>query len=192
MTLVEILLVLSLLVLLASITWPALDRPIANHRLRKAADAVRVEWARARVKAMSTGATQVFRFAPDSDRYAIESQAGPEYVGDSDDAFAEQGAGSESACVLKLTERTLPEHITFVAGETAEDTRGQMLADDTQELSATESGWSDPIAFYPDGTTSTATLVLKNEHDRTIELYLRGVTGVASVGKTKSGEESLP
>jgi Tfp pilus assembly protein FimT len=192
MTLVEVVLALCLLVVLASITWPALDRPMADHRLRKAADLVRVEWSRARVKAMSTGETQVFRFSPETERYAIEAQAGPEYVGDATDASTGFGAEAETTSVLKVTEQTLPDKITFVSGETAEEGSTMALSMDTQGLSDAENGWSDPIQFYPDGTTSTATVVLKNEFDRTIQLSLRGLTGLATVGKVKSGEEFVP
>jgi len=51
-TLIEVLLVLALLVMLAAMTWPALDRPMADQRLRKAADRVRTAWVRARIDAM--------------------------------------------------------------------------------------------------------------------------------------------
>jgi len=54
-------------------------------------------------------------------------------------------------------------------------------------------GRSTPILFYPDGTTSTARLLLRNEYDRSIELSLRGLTGVARVGELKTvAEQELP
>jgi len=37
--------------------------------------------------------------------------------------------------------------------------------------------WSTPIFFYPDGSTSTAAILLKNEAGRCIEIRLRGLTG---------------
>ena len=37
--------------------------------------------------------------------------------------------------------------------------------------------WSVPIFFYPDGTTSTAAVLLKNANGRCIEVRLRGLTG---------------
>ena len=45
----------------------------------------------------------------------------------------------------------------------------------------TNDNWSDPILFYPDGTTSDARVVLATETSRTLELVLRGVTGLVSV-----------
>jgi len=37
--------------------------------------------------------------------------------------------------------------------------------------------WSTPIFFYPDGSSSTAAVLLKNEMGRCIEIRLRGLTG---------------
>lgn len=48
--------------------------------------------------------------------------------------------------------------------------------------SGDNAGWSDPLWFNPDGTTSTARLVLKNTYNFTVEISLRGFTGVATVG----------
>ena len=43
--------------------------------------------------------------------------------------------------------------------------------------SANGKTWSVPIFFYPDGSTSTAAVLLKNENGRCIEVRLRGLTG---------------
>ena len=47
--------------------------------------------------------------------------------------------------------------------------------------SGDNAGWSDPLWFNPDGTTSTARLVLKNTYNFSVEISLRGFTGVATV-----------
>ena len=54
---------------------------------------------------------------------------------------------------------------------------------------AATSDWSDPIFFYPDGTTSDAQLTLKNGQGRAIELNLRGLTGTVDVGDILAVEE---
>jgi type II secretory pathway pseudopilin PulG len=41
--------------------------------------------------------------------------------------------------------------------------------------------WSAPIFFYPDGSTSTAAILLKNTTGRCIEIRLRGLTGTSTV-----------
>jgi len=45
----------------------------------------------------------------------------------------------------------------------------------------TKTAWSTPIFFYPDGSTSTAAILLKNEAGRCIEVRLRGLTGTGAV-----------
>ena len=41
--------------------------------------------------------------------------------------------------------------------------------------------WSSPVFFYPDGTTSTAAVLLRNESGRCIEVRLRGLTGTGTL-----------
>jgi Tfp pilus assembly protein FimT len=186
MTLLEVLLVLCLLVILASVAWPALERPLANQRLRQAADAVRAEWTRARVEAMSSGRTYVFSHGLDSDAYRVENLESAEYVPETTD--------EESAETCGWTSHVLPEGCQFVAGETRPDDRAEMAfgEDAAPEADAGGTVWSEPILFYPDGTTSDATVVLENEYHRRIELDLRGLTGVATVGELYESEDVLP
>ncbi|NND98935.1 MAG: hypothetical protein HKN47_16585, partial [Pirellulaceae bacterium] len=50
------------------------------------------------------------------------------------------------------------------------------------------SGWSQPILFYPDGTTSTAAIVLAHTTDGKITVKVRGITGTVSIGKMEALE----
>jgi Tfp pilus assembly protein FimT len=196
MTLLEVLLVLCLLVILASLAWPVLERPLANQRLRQAADVVRTEWTRARVEAMSSGRTMAFTHRLASDAYRVEDLQGAEYVAETVDE------GSGETC--RSTSYALPEGCQFVAGESRQDDRAAMAfgedapvaratakadADTGADGGAGATAWSDPILFYPDGTTSDATVVLGNEYGRRIELSLRGLTGVAAVGELYDSNE---
>ena len=185
MTLLEVLLVLCLLVILASMAWPVLERPLANQRLRQAADAVRTEWTRARVEAMSSGRTYVFSHGLESDAYRVGDLQNAEYVPETVDE--EYGEACRSASYA------LPEGCQFVAGETRLDDRAEMAFGEEAAPEADADGtvWSEPILFYPDGTTSDATVVLENEYHRRIELTLRGLTGVATVGELYESEDVL-
>ncbi|MCL2710974.1 MAG: prepilin-type N-terminal cleavage/methylation domain-containing protein [Planctomycetaceae bacterium] len=49
------------------------------------------------------------------------------------------------------------------------------------ETMGTNGMWSSPIFFYPDGSSTTATMLLKNEAGRCIEVRLRGLTGTSMV-----------
>ncbi len=50
-------------------------------------------------------------------------------------------------------------------------------------LTSPGANWSEPIFFYPDGTTSSARLMLRNKDGRVIELVMRGLTGIVKVGE---------
>jgi prepilin-type N-terminal cleavage/methylation domain-containing protein len=92
---------------------------------------------------------------------------------------------------------TIPdERATFYLGMTGDNNNAnsddEMLIDeniDTRNirLGETNSGeklWSTPIFFYPDGTCSTAALMLKNNKDQCIEIRLRGITGLTKITET--------
>jgi len=55
-------------------------------------------------------------------------------------------------------------------------TTGEIRWGETPSMDGT---WSSPIFFYPDGSTSTAAILLKNEAGRCIEVRLRGLTGTS-------------
>lgn len=91
------------------------------------------------------------------------------------------------------TERKLPDKIVFSGGETTYDTRSCMISSSGELGVSADSGLGDPILFFPDGTTSTARLSLRNtQFDYEIELTLRGLIGAVSVSDTYTAEGSLP
>ena len=192
-TLVEVLLTLCLLVVIASLVWPVLDKPFANQRLRKSADRVRVHWCAARVDAMDTGEVYVFRCAIGGNRYRIDRCAGLMATADALDAEgAKQPAMTGRPAVTK---RVLPNGVNFVSAAIEADSRATMLGvgnDLASTASATAANWSEPIIFYPDGTTSTAKLVMKNKHGRKVRLSLHGLTGVVRVSDGSSNEGWIP
>jgi len=190
-TLMEVLLVLGILVMIASLAWPALNRAIETQRLEKAADLVRASWGRARVKALSTGRIHMFQYAVGGDRYTVQRRTAGEVT--IDGVAEDLPTGFADASYENPTpfgqERQLPEGVKFLGSQMVADTRAQMVAAEVNQFRPVEQGWSVPIFFYPDGTTSTARLVLKNQRGRTIELALRGLTGVATVGEVQGPEE---
>lgn len=48
--------------------------------------------------------------------------------------------------------------------------------------------WSAPIFFYPDGTTSAAAILLKNDRGRCVEVRLRALTGLTQKTEITSAE----
>lgn len=186
-TLMEVMLTLAVLVLLVSIAWPTLDRSFENQRLKKAGDLIRAEWTRARVRAMSTGYVHIFQYTVGGNEFATHRRVASEVEVSDVAGFGE--------AVLETpdpfgAEAQLPEGVTFVGSQTALDTRAERFRADPAQFRSPDQGWSEPIFFYADGTTSTARLVLRNERGRTLDLALRGLTGVVTVGDVRAPEDA--
>jgi prepilin-type N-terminal cleavage/methylation domain-containing protein len=179
-SLLELLLVLGLLVIIAAMAAPTLRRPMEAQKLRKSADLVQAQWSKARIRAMKAGQIFVFQYQPVSGRFRVV----PWY---SEDLLVEAGEGVDPAnpaagSLAVLDE--LPEGIEFLTSMTRSESRSLAIEQELSEMSgsaAEENSWSAPIMFYPDGTTSTAELVLTNEYDDVVTLRLRGLTGIARV-----------
>jgi hypothetical protein len=162
---------------------------VAGQRLRSGADQVRVEWSRARVQAMSKGQIVLFRFMPNGSQFRLESRASDESVDqDPTDGAAGSASGADAAASKP---RQLPRGVQFAGGQAAADSRALQAENDQSQppISADGGSWSDPIFFYPDGTTSTARIALTNEYHRRIEISLRGLTGVAHVQEVSEGSQ---
>jgi hypothetical protein len=85
----------------------------------------------------------------------------------------------------------LPDGIVLV-GATTDDARSWVTATDQAKLNVVEAIDSSPIFFYPDGTTSSALVVLSDPYGNRISVTLRGLTGVARQGEIGITEETLP
>ncbi len=205
-TLLELMLVLTLLAVLAAFAWPALDGPMAANRLYRSGEKIRAEWRQARVDAMSSGTTRIFRFAPDENRYAIEAESECPFLSSGDTFGAGSFASQDSAAAGSVSrkERTLPGDVTFGQCQVETDTRADMYganadsafggASETFSATISDSSLdagpysSSPILFFADGTTSTARLLLKNERGHQVEVRLRGLTGVVAVDWAESDQ----
>jgi prepilin-type N-terminal cleavage/methylation domain-containing protein len=191
-TLLETVLVLSLLVILAAMAWPALKGPMSGHRLRRSADQVRAEWARARNRAMLSGEIQAFVYLPGSDRFRVvayadaqgtlqQAAAGSNTAGSSSAGSDTAGSGT-TASGTSAGDRFLPAGVVF-AGSTATSPAV------TQAAFGAQGSWSDMILFYPDGTSTNATVTLESEDGRQVPVELRGVTGGSRAGEMISAQE---
>lgn len=184
-SLLELMLVMGLLVVIAAIAYPSVTAPLDNNRLRYSTDLVRACWARARNKAMETGRTYVFRCQPASDTYLIEPWINNDDILESNlvtAGGAAVGASAQDASQVMMGPKTekLPDNVTFYSTEIVGDMRSQFLNATANSATEAEQTWSTPIFFYPDGTSSTARLILMNTRDRYVILTLRGLTGVVT------------
>lgn len=209
-TLLELLLALSLLVAVAAITWPALDRPLASQRLRRAAEQVRTQWIKARTKAINTGETFSFQYQPDTARFRVECHSqeaalleatgasmGPQAgSGGSAGARSPSAASSASpsmpAAGAQPVEAELPDGVKFAGGDVTEDARAAALANQDRSRGSVDLSWSQPIFFYPDGTATAARVALVGQRERAIVIELRSLTGGARIGDIVSQESLRP
>ena len=174
LTLVEVCLVLALLVVIGAVAAPLMEGSF-THGSAKRGGACARRWARARLAAMDSGQTHVFRFEPRASRFQIImldqlGMPGSEMIAPEDPT-----AEHSSADMLRLAQNRLPDGVIFAAGD---------ISDSSQVLAtlgtAAQSAWSAPILFHPDGTTTDASVVLSNESLQTVRVTLRGLTGIAN------------
>ncbi len=217
-TLAEILLTLAILVIVTALVWPTVQNSLAGRRLQTAVDSVRTEWCQARVEAMRSGRTYAFRYIVGGDRYHLGPQdasgsgtsALPAQGDDSSGATASSPgsvsppasnaaaepstAGNDQSDMpvegepTLVEEKSLPDGVHFVTGETSDSSLASSAGGDTQSLDGSGDAWSDPVLFYPDGTTSNARLVLAGKRGGAMRLELRGITGTVTVSDTASLE----
>lgn len=129
-SLLEMLIVVAVVMLLATLSWPALRRPLGKTRLRQAAKQLRAELIRARLEAIRSGKPQQFRYQPGTGRYetgpclAVQQErsapsaqrAALALLESGDDVASETASQQSSDPVLKQ----IDEQIAFVDPASAE------------------------------------------------------------------------
>jgi type II secretory pathway pseudopilin PulG len=184
LTLVEVCLVLALLIVIASFAIPLLGGAVERRSLISSASLVQASWSKARLAAMESGQTYALRVEPKGSRFQLvsldqlglpESQNVPATNPDVDYTPSE---------MMRLSRNQLPEGVIFAKLDVSSS--AQMAA-----VYGSSGGgpWSQPILFYPDGTTSDASVLLEIESGQTIRVTLRGLTG--SSGATEMGRENV-
>jgi len=180
-TLLELLLVLSLLVIGFAMSWPVLQGTWDDLRLRKGADQVRTVLSKARLTAVTSGQIHLFRFRLGGDQYRVSTWSGADaaLVAATPRDATEDG----DAYVPQLQQ--LPEDITFVVAP-IQTNEGDLSAN-ISELSQETDGWSSPIMFYPDGTSTDARITLQGNDGRYVAIQVRGLTGTVRTGEVTAG-----
>ena len=189
LTLIEVLLVLAIVAIAAALAWPALDKPLAHHRLNSAVDEVRTEWCQARVEAMRSGRTYAFRYEVGGDHYytELESGLGGDASSSAIAAVNSPAGAAQSAAPTKaagpMDNKTLPKGIRFSAEQSSQSTTPSAAAPSRDQPAG---GWSNPIYFYPDGTASDVQLILICNQSCAVRVMLRGSTATATTADASS------
>ena len=196
-TLLELILVMALMVVIASLAMPAMRGVFRRQMLRKAGEQIRVEWAKARNAAMRTGRIMVFEYQVGAGTYQIRPWARQTDLVEGDlstlgtrpgsvgSALPSNGANPPSVAPQPgmpltssaggyLRQGRLPDGIAFVGANVAGDARLQATLPEAAAALATA---APPVVFYPDGTCSKAQVLLQNDTQRVVIVQTRSLTG---------------
>jgi Tfp pilus assembly protein FimT len=181
-TLVELLLALAIIVALTSLAVPAVGRAWERYRVRQAADLMRAAFAHGHVEAMRTGQIQVMRLEIGGSKYYLQPwMAGDEVINVSADEAYEQSTPQYQA--EPVAEKHLPEDVTFAMAEAKFDSRAMEIEAEASKQQTALTQWSQPILFYPDGTSSQAKVTVANERGEAMQVTLRKLTGLSTLGE---------
>jgi Tfp pilus assembly protein FimT len=204
-TLFELLVVAALIIVIGGLIYPALVSTTETQSLIRSGDTVRTFFARSRNEAMRSGQTLALRYQIGGNQFIIEPwDTGDSNIESSNIASAfnvlgqlEQATTNDRNITKRLLQQvqTLPDKVVFAAGTQAFDSREFVQNDptlnpnaaniDTSSATDLVSGvWSQPILFYPDGSTSQAEVRIGTDDLQIFVLVrIRGLTGIAYVTK---------
>ncbi|MEO1617054.1 MAG: prepilin-type N-terminal cleavage/methylation domain-containing protein [Planctomycetota bacterium] len=195
-TLLELLLVLAIMSVLASLALPQVSWLLGDRRIVRGARLVREELVLARVEAMRQGRILMVDAELDSGALRIRPYNS---LADSVNALDQTGTqagllsgaeqGQFTAVVpdeADVREIELPEEVTVAAISVVSAARAMEVQQQT--MGEQMQGFAQPILFYPDGTTSTAAVTLTHPTHGKITIKLRGITGDVTIGEVQSNE----
>ncbi|QDV73623.1 prepilin-type N-terminal cleavage/methylation domain-containing protein [Botrimarina mediterranea] len=171
-TLVELLLVLSLVVMLAAMVAPSLTGTLGRVRLDAAADAVRTAWVDARLEAMRSGEPIVFQCQLGTGRYTVSKLIDASAAGAV--AADEDAAGSTT---LADDEHEDLGEVKFV-----------QLSAGNPLTAVVDPAVAACLVFRPDGATQDAWAVIESANGRRRRITLRSLTGAARVEVVSASE----
>lgn len=191
-TLLELLLVLTLIVAISAVAVPRLGEVLDRQRLNGSANDLRLKWDRARLEAMRTGQAQVFECQLETGKFTIKplvlqgditnAGAGADVMLNGGQVVETQASGFFGASNLAEDSEAeeLESNITFLSLNVAGDMRSYALAQEAQTSGLGDvntNSITQQVIFYPDGSTSTAEVQLKNPRGDVRAIQIRGLTG---------------
>jgi prepilin-type N-terminal cleavage/methylation domain-containing protein len=171
-TLMEVLLTMAVMVMLAAVSYPAIDLMYSGVKIEAGADSVRAAWSEAQAHAVNEGRPYRFAIVPGKGNYRVAP--------DSDDYWAGQTPHPDDPENPPLVlESSLPRGVVFANGGTVSTGEGETSLPDAEVPS---NDWSRVAVFLPDGTArDDADVSLHMDSARPITLHLRALTGVITV-----------
>ena len=195
-SLMEMIIVVSVLAGMAAMTYPMLSSPLSKLRLQAAAQEVSSELAKARLKAMQSGVPQVFRIQMNTGKFQVSAASDDDANDGESKPTAAERMAIETASVsneehsplseasdMEVDSKELPDGICFECPVT-EETPDQ----DRTEVAQEQDGWTDLAIFYPNGDTTNAIVSLRGDTNLHLDVKLSGFTGTAKIGEAHRQE----
>jgi len=167
LTLLEVLLVVTIIVMLGAVAYPTLDAMYGDVRVKAAADQVRGACTEARARAIEDVRGYRLSVQPGSGKYRVAPHASEFW-----DGSGSEGMGEEVSVPAFILEEELTKPIVFkIDGDFP-----------------TEGEWTTIAIFNPDGTCSADVEITLKEDDDSSPLIvrIRSMTGAVSVRKKRS------
>src|SRR5262245_60065397 len=178
-TMFELVLVLAVILIAASLSMPAIDALLASNKVTAARDMVRTQWAEMRARALEEGRPY---------RFAVTENTGKFRVAPDADAYWSGGGNQDRDEKPPLIfEGELPEGVLFTTSEAAFAC--------TEQAPAPGPEWGLTIAVYlADGVgRDDATIFFGKAGQRAVGLRMRALTGaVTAIEPSRVDEEVQP
>ncbi len=182
-TLLELLLVLTILVILAAVAYPSVDGMFRHVRLRAAADGVRAALIQARAHAMEEATPYRFAVVPGRSNYRVAPDSADYWSG------GEAPPPADPNNPPLVLEDSLPRGIPFMLGDS-----GSAAATNSNAGSSGGNDQPDPSSyvpvavFLPDGSASEDKVIsLQLNGGMTMTVRLRGLTGAVHIQQERIG-----
>ncbi len=179
-TLLEMVLVLTIIVAVGAMAAPLVTGTLKAERLRKGIELIAADWVDSRATAMETGATQVWVCQIGGSSYSTSTYDGSTGMSPLDAAsLVAQDTGlsaTDDASVQGDFGQSMPNGCSI---SDVLITQGDSIMSMSQTTGA-EAG-NATIFFYPDGTSSSARLTVAHEDGRTMTVVMNGLAGTVRV-----------
>lgn len=176
-TLFELMLVMALLVLAATLTLPLIEPMLGQNRLVASRDLVRARWAEMRARAMEEGRAY---------RFAVTENTGRFRIAPDEEAYWSGSGGQEGEERPLILEGELPEGVLFATSDAA--------IVDENNVPSPGADWGLVVAIYRgDGTArDDAEIWFGKAGAMPLGLRLRGLTGAVSAIERPPAGEATP
>ena len=170
----EMMLVLAVLALALAIIYPSVTRLFHDQRMLRAVEQIQGRLATARNRAVSDQINYQFRFEPNGRRFVVLPE--PEIAEEEDEA------AQEAAALQYQYSGQLMDSLQFDPGDWgASNVPGDMFQalPDADQLAGVP--WSQPMLFYPDGTSTGGEIAVFDDRGNEVVFSIRPVTGGVTV-----------